>query len=1552
MSLNASQMLVGGTARMVAFDNPYRPGSGMVLVVPPVNNDGVYAPTGTPGTFIAFNDDAVNGGSDELWLYELAVNWTTPASSTFNRTQQIAVAPFNSSFSGGWDNITQPGTTMKLCALSTVIMNVPQYRNFGTYQTIVCCHNVNVDGSNQAGVRWYELRKTPPATTWTLRQQGTYAPDANSRWMGTIAMNGSGKIALGYSISSSTLYPGIRYTGQSSAAYSSASGILDIPEETVHTGANYQYTYNRWGDYASMSVDPSDDQTFWFTTEYIGASEARNTKVVSFKIGNNPLVTTLPATSVTGATATINGTVNPNTLATTYHFEWGTSTSYGNNTATISAGSGSTAIAVNANLTGLIAGTTYHFRLVAVNSDGPANGNDLIFIPGGAAVTTSAVTSITASSATSGGNVSSDGGSAVTARGVCWSTSANPSIAGSHTTDGSGLGVFTSPITALSANTTYHVRAYATNGNGTYYGDDIQFTTLCGISTLPLTENFTGASLPNCWSTQVSGTGGVDKWTVSVTTNAGGTANEMKSTWQSVNPGTTRLITPPINTSGMTQLNLSFKHYLDAFAAGVTLRVQSSTDKITWTDEAWSLVSTATNVGPATVNTTVTSNLNSAATYIAFVVIGDLYQYDYWYIDDVSVVSNGPTLSIAPSNQNVTPLAGNTSFAVTSNSAWTVASNQGWCTVTPSGSGNGTLTATYTLNNTASSRVANITVSVTGLTPQVVTVTQAAPTLSVTPSNQSVTPIAGNTSFAVTSNSSWTASSSQGWCTVTPSGTGDGTITAGYTLNNTGSPRVANITVTVTGLTPVVVTVTQAAPTLSVTPADQPVSFPSGNTSFSVTSNSSWTASSSQGWCTVTSSGTGSGTITATYTLNSLLTSRVANITVTVAGLTPVVVTVTQAGTPPTLSVSPADRPVTPAAGNTSFTVTSNTAWSVSSNQSWCTVTPSGSGNGTITANYSVNNTSLARVATITVTVSGLSPVTVTVTQAAPTLSVSPANQPVAYSAGNTSFTVTSNTNWSASSDQLWCTVTSSGSGNGTITANYTANPTYVVRVANVTVNVPGLSSVIVTVTQAAAPPAELNYTIVNDVQTSDRTLEFDLFLLDTQPATPLELSMIQTGILVSNTIINGGTISTSIVPGSSQLVSAEQPNAISWVTGSPNGCIKIAARAIPGCGNGTIISTSGSGTKICRVKITNSVPFTSGSQANLAFNFAGVPFLTTKVYQYLSCTSTQMTTNTSNCFSLAANPILNGPPSLSVSPSDRPVTASAGNTSFAVTSNAAWTASSDQLWCLVTPSGFGSATILANYTENTSASPRVATITVSVAGLSPILVTVSQAGVPFKTLNLSSLFLEGLYNGYGTMFQAQDAVYDEFGNITGVIPKWTDGSADHIAVELHSSAWRFDPACSCDTSDYPTIVYAASGVPLTTTGTVTLSVPAENNGAYYLTIRHRNSIETTSALPVDFSGATINYAFTPASQAFDANMTTMIEVDETVSPPLIFAGDVNQDGQVEAEDLNLVGNDASIFAYGYLSTDVFGDGMIEAQDLNISGNNAATFVYKHVPRY
>ncbi|MBM3435428.1 MAG: hypothetical protein FJY07_04315 [Bacteroidetes bacterium] len=156
-----SQMLTGGTAQFVGFNNAWRPTTidGFVCV-PPVDNDGTFAPTGAPGLFIAFNDDAIGGGSDQLWIYELTANWTTPSSSTFNRVQTIGVTAFDSNFGNNWDNIKQPGTTQELDAIPQVIMNIPQYRNFGTYQTIVCCHTVDVDATDHAGIRWYELRRT------------------------------------------------------------------------------------------------------------------------------------------------------------------------------------------------------------------------------------------------------------------------------------------------------------------------------------------------------------------------------------------------------------------------------------------------------------------------------------------------------------------------------------------------------------------------------------------------------------------------------------------------------------------------------------------------------------------------------------------------------------------------------------------------------------------------------------------------------------------------------------------------------------------------------------------------------------------------------------------------------------------------------------------------------------------------------------------------------------------------------------------------------------------------------------------------------------------------------------------------------------------------------------------------------------------------------------------------------------------------------------------------------------------------------------------------
>ena len=178
-----------------------------------------------------------------------------------------------------------------------------------------------------------------------------------------------------------------------------------------------------------------------------------------------------------------------------------------------------------------------------------------------------------------------------------------------------------------------------------------------------------------------------------------------------------------------------------------------------------------------------------------------------------------PTLSVSPSNRNVAAASGSTSFSVTSNSGWTSSSNAGWCTVGAGGTGNGTISASYTANTSVTQRVATITVMVSGLPDQTVTVTQAgaAPILTVGPASQNVPASAGTTAITVTSNTTWTSVSNAAWCTVAPSsGSGNGSVTATYSANPANVIRVATITTTVSGLTPQTVTITQAASTVGI----------------------------------------------------------------------------------------------------------------------------------------------------------------------------------------------------------------------------------------------------------------------------------------------------------------------------------------------------------------------------------------------------------------------------------------------------------------------------------------------------------------------------------------------------------------------------------------------------------------------------------------------------------------------------------------------------------------------------------------------------------------
>jgi len=187
------------------------------------------------------------------------------------------------------------------------------------------------------------------------------------------------------------------------------------------------------------------------------------------------------------------------------------------------------------------------------------------------------------------------------------------------------------------------------------------------------------------------------------------------------------------------------------------------------------------------------------------------------------------------------------------------------------------------------------------------------------------------------------------------------------------------------------------------------------------------------------------------------------------------------------------------------------------------------------------------------------------------------------------------------------------------------------------------------------------------------------------------------------------------------------------------------------------------------------------------------------------------------------------------------------------------------------------------------------------------------------KTLSLTSILLEGLYNGGGTMRQARDAAG----------PHWPGGIADHITVELHSG------------TSFSTIVYSQADVPLSISGTAEVTVPGNISNSYYITIKHRNSLETTSATPVSFAGTIINQSFGTPAKVFGGNVGLSADLGHY----LIYAGDVNQDGIINTQDYIGVDSDSYNYVTGYLATDVDGNGTIDTNDyISIDNNN-----YNHI---
>lgn len=272
-----AKMLAGLPATQQCFQLSTSFGS-----VLPADVDGPLPPAGSPNYMLT-------DGSNSLLLWKFSVNWVTPASTTLTGPTSIPVAAFShpcpTTSRGAC--VPQPGTTQKLESLADRLQYRLAYRNFGTHESLVVTQPVNV-GTNKknarTGIRWYELRN--PNGAVTVHQQSTYAPGtADWRWMSSAAMDKQGNLAIGYSISNATsLRPTIRFAGR---AFNDPLNTLSS-ETNLHTGTGVQTQgLARWGDYSTLSVDPVDDCTMWYTNEYLATNGTWNwhTRIASFKLG-------------------------------------------------------------------------------------------------------------------------------------------------------------------------------------------------------------------------------------------------------------------------------------------------------------------------------------------------------------------------------------------------------------------------------------------------------------------------------------------------------------------------------------------------------------------------------------------------------------------------------------------------------------------------------------------------------------------------------------------------------------------------------------------------------------------------------------------------------------------------------------------------------------------------------------------------------------------------------------------------------------------------------------------------------------------------------------------------------------------------------------------------------------------------------------------------------------------------------------------------------------------------------------------------------------------
>jgi hypothetical protein len=270
-ALEREKMLAGARdARQVCFDTD-------VFNLLPADLDGTrLPPAGAPNPFIRRNADG-----RALSIRQFHVDWANPNGSTFGvgathaPNAVIQVEPFNDACVGNC--IPQAGGN-PLEGLGERLMFRAAYRRLAGHDALVVNQTIEPTNASRGALRWYEIRN--PTASPVLHQQGTFLPDVRSRWMGSIAMDGAGNIAIAYSISGTDMSPGLRVAARAPDAPPGTLG-----SETLIVDGAAQPGGGRWGDYSQLTIDPVDDCTFWYTGEYISGGR-RATRVAAFKVNN------------------------------------------------------------------------------------------------------------------------------------------------------------------------------------------------------------------------------------------------------------------------------------------------------------------------------------------------------------------------------------------------------------------------------------------------------------------------------------------------------------------------------------------------------------------------------------------------------------------------------------------------------------------------------------------------------------------------------------------------------------------------------------------------------------------------------------------------------------------------------------------------------------------------------------------------------------------------------------------------------------------------------------------------------------------------------------------------------------------------------------------------------------------------------------------------------------------------------------------------------------------------------------------------------------------